>query len=75
MLLTPEDWAVSKEQRLEILGLPGEARAFLEPILAGVSVGLSALAEAADGEASRSAPTACCICRPFARWTKTSSRE
>ena len=48
MLLAPEDWASSKEQRLQILGLPHDAKAYFEPILAGVSVGLSALAEAAD---------------------------
>ena len=48
MLLAPADWAGSKEQHLQILGLPAEAKAFLEPLLAGVSVGLSALAEAAD---------------------------
>ena len=54
MLLAPEDWAGSKEQHLQILGLPAEAKAFLEPILAGVSVGLSALVEATDRESAQS---------------------
>ena len=47
MLLADKDWATSKEQHHQILGLPMQAMAFLEPILAGLSVGLSALAEAA----------------------------
>ena len=47
MLLSNEDWAESKEQHLQILGLPAQAMEFLEPILAGMSVGLSALDEAA----------------------------
>lgn len=47
MLLADKDWATSKEQHHQILGLPMQAMAFLEPILAGMSVGLSALAEAA----------------------------
>lgn len=48
MLLADADWSRSKEQHHQILGLPGEAMTFLEPILAGVSVGLTALAEAAS---------------------------
>ena len=47
MLIAQSDWAGSKEQHLQVLGLPNQAMAFLEPILAGVSVGLIALAEAA----------------------------
>ena len=47
MLLADKDWATSKEQHHQILGLTMQAMAFLEPILAGMSVGLSALAEAA----------------------------
>ena len=47
MLIAQSDWARSKEQHLQVLGLPNQAMAFLEPILAGVSVGLIALAEAA----------------------------
>ena len=46
MLIADADWAVLNEQHHQILGLPNQAMAFLEPILAGVSVGLSALAEA-----------------------------
>jgi TnpA family transposase len=48
MLLADTDWTDSKEQHHQILGLPTAALAFLEPILAGVSVGLSALGEAAE---------------------------
>lgn len=47
MLLAGADWTRSKELHHQILGLPDQAMAFLEPILAGVSVGLTALAEAA----------------------------
>ena len=47
MLIAQSDWAGSKEQHLQVLGLPNQAMAFLEPILAGVSVGRIALAEAA----------------------------
>ena len=47
MLIADSDWAQSKKLHHQILGLPDEAMVFLEPILAGVSVGLSALAEAA----------------------------
>ena len=47
MLIAQSDWAGSKEQHLQVLGLPNQAMAFLEPILAGVSVGPIALAEAA----------------------------
>ncbi|EWS60879.1 Transposase, TnpA family [Methylibium sp. T29-B] len=48
MLLADKDWTSTREQHHQILGLPVQAMAFLEPILAGMSVGLSALAEAAD---------------------------
>jgi hypothetical protein len=48
MLLANDDWSSTKEQHHQILGLPAQALEFLEPILAGMSVGLSALAEAAD---------------------------
>jgi len=47
MLLEGADWSRTKELHHQILGLPDQAMAFLEPILAGVSVGLTALAEAA----------------------------
>jgi TnpA family transposase len=47
MLLADTDWTRSKELHHQILGLHTEAMAFLGPILAGVSVGLTALAEAA----------------------------
>jgi TnpA family transposase len=47
MLLAHTDWTRSKELHHQILGLPPQAMAFLAPILAGVSVGLTALAEAA----------------------------
>ena len=47
MLLAGADWSRTKELHHQILGLPDQAMAFLEPILAGVSVGLTALAEAA----------------------------
>ena len=41
------DWSHSKEFHHQILGLPDQARASLEPVLAGVSIGLTALTEAA----------------------------
>lgn len=47
MLLADTDWSSSKELHHQILGLPDQAMALLESILAGVSVGLTALAEAA----------------------------
>ena len=46
MLMADTDWSRSKELHHQILGLPDQARAFLEPILAGVSIGLTALTEA-----------------------------
>ncbi|MBP6466115.1 MAG: Tn3 family transposase, partial [Rubrivivax sp.] len=46
MLLADADWSSSKELHHQILGLPDQAMLFLEPILAGMSVGLTALAEA-----------------------------
>jgi hypothetical protein len=42
MLLADTDWTRSQELHHEILGLPTQAMAFLEPILAGVSVGRTA---------------------------------
>jgi TnpA family transposase len=48
MLLADADWSSSKELHHQILGLPHQAMSFLEPILAGMSVGLTALAEAAS---------------------------
>ena len=47
MLMADTDWSHSKEFHHQILGLPDQARAFLEPVLAGVSIGLTALTEAA----------------------------
>ena len=47
MLLADTDWTRSKEVHHQILGLPNQAMASLEPILAGGSVGLTALPEAA----------------------------
>ena len=47
MLLADTDWNSCKELHHQILGLPTHAMEFLGPILAGVSVGLTALAEAA----------------------------
>lgn len=47
MLIAASDWAESREQHLQILGVPAHAMDFLEPVLAAVSVGLSGLAEAA----------------------------
>jgi len=46
MLLSGDEWAVNRDQHLQILGLPSNPREFLEPVLAAVSVGLCALAEA-----------------------------
>jgi hypothetical protein len=47
MLFADAVCASSKEQHHQILGLPTQAMAVLAPILAGMSVGLAALAEAA----------------------------
>ncbi len=47
MLLADTDWRTPKERHHQILCLPTQAMAFLGSILAGVSVGLTALAEAA----------------------------
>jgi hypothetical protein len=47
MLLADTDWTRSKELHHQILGLRNQAMAFLEPILAGGSVGLTAFPEAA----------------------------
>lgn len=46
LLITGSDWTHSKPLHHQILGLPTQAMAFLDPLLAGMSVGLSALAEA-----------------------------
>lgn len=48
LLISESDWGGSKEQHHQILGLPCKAMSFLEPILAGLSVGLTALTDAAS---------------------------
>ncbi|MEJ8852337.1 Tn3 family transposase [Variovorax rhizosphaerae] len=48
LLIAESDWASTKEQHYQLLGLPMQAMEFLTPILAGMSVCLSALAEAAE---------------------------
>ena len=46
MLIPPNDWAVQRDQHLGLLGIPKAAREFLEPLLANLAAGMSALAEA-----------------------------
>ena len=70
MLLADTDWIRSKELHHQILGLPNQAMAFLEPILAGVSVGLTALAKPPVAARSRSALTSSCTCRRSDHWTR-----
>jgi hypothetical protein len=48
MLLSTDEWAHSKTEHRQILGLPETAEAFVSRILAGVSSGMIALAEAVD---------------------------
>ena len=48
LLLSDDEWAARRYQHLQILGQPSNPDEFLGPMLAGVSVGLSALAEAVE---------------------------
>ncbi|WP_353506748.1 Tn3 family transposase [Variovorax sp. J31P179] len=48
MLLVDAEWMRFKEQHFQILGLPPQASEFLGPILATMSVGMYALAEAVE---------------------------
>lgn len=46
MLIPPSEWAVHRDQHTELLGLPKSASLFLEPLLANLVAGISAVAEA-----------------------------
>ena len=47
MLLSRDEWSNTKAEHLQILGLPETSEAYVAPIMAGVSAGMIALAEAA----------------------------
>jgi hypothetical protein len=46
MLIPPADWAVQRDEQVELLGMPKSAADFLEPLLANLMAGMSAVAEA-----------------------------
>ena len=46
MLIPPEQWAVQRDEQIELLGMPKSAAEFLEPLLANLVAGMSAVAEA-----------------------------
>ena len=46
MLIPLADWAVQRDEQAELLGMPKSAADFLEPLLANLMAGMSAVAEA-----------------------------
>ena len=46
MLIPPEQWAVQRDEQIELLAMPTSAAEFLEPLLANLVAGMSAVAEA-----------------------------
>jgi hypothetical protein len=46
MLIPPADWALQRDEQVELLGMPKSAADFLEPLLANLMAGMSAVAEA-----------------------------
>lgn len=46
MLIPPAQWAVQRDEQVELLGMPKSAPEFLEPLLANLLAGISAVAEA-----------------------------
>ena len=46
MLIPPAQWAVQRDEEIELLGMPSSAAEFLEPLLANLVAGMSAVAEA-----------------------------
>ena len=46
MLIPPADWAVQRDQHVELLGMPKTAAEFLEPLLANLAAGVAAVEEA-----------------------------
>ena len=46
MLIPTADWAVQRDEQVELLGMPKSAAAFLEPLLANLMASMSAVAEA-----------------------------
>jgi TnpA family transposase len=48
LLLGDDEWTARRDQHLQILGQPAHVKEFMAPILAGVSAGLYAVAEAVD---------------------------
>jgi len=46
MLIPPADWALQRDEQVALLGMPKSAADFLEPLLANLMAGMSAVAEA-----------------------------
>jgi TnpA family transposase len=46
MLIPVAEWAVQRDRHVDLLGMPKTAREFLEPLLANLVAGMSAVAEA-----------------------------
>ncbi|MCB2071152.1 MAG: Tn3 family transposase, partial [Ottowia sp.] len=46
MLIPPAQWSVQRDEQIELLGMPTSAAEFLEPLLANLVAGMSAVAEA-----------------------------
>ncbi len=74
MRLADHDWTTCKELHHQVLGLPAQAMRFLEPILAGASVGLTAVAEAAGRGQIEICADKLLHYRRSTRWTKRWSR-
>jgi len=49
MLIPPEQWAAQRDEQIELLAMPTSAAEFLEPLLANLVAGMSAVAEAQRG--------------------------
>ena len=46
LLIPPDEWAAQREHHIALLGVPASARDFLEPLLANLTCGIAAVAEA-----------------------------
>ena len=68
MLIPPAQWAIQRDQQVDLLGMPKSAKPFLEPLLANLVAGIAAVDERSAAAGSRSAPTACFTCPRSPRW-------
>jgi hypothetical protein len=75
MLIPPAEWAVQRDEQVELLGMPKSAADFLEPLLANLMAGMSAVAEAQRRGKIEIGPTACSTCRRSRHWRIKPSRS